>query len=182
MTAKTLSFSKSEEVWVATADSLGNAYMQLKRKGDGDIKIEQYIDGMNPLLYKQFTNVAKDVIVILQIPIGLKVRITSTSEVEKGMMIEAVFNSDNAIPGLPAGALTANDVVNNLVSDATDKPLSAAQGKVLKEGIPAVATPGKAGIVRQTAATAKPEGATPEQIKVSLDALIDNLKASGQMA
>lgn len=138
--------------------------------------------------------------------------------------LQALFDKHDKV-------LTKDDVINNLTSDTTDKPLSAAQGKALKESIPQAYTlpeagtnalggiktgftqtgkkypvaleGGKAyvevpwtdnnttyqaantstlGLVKQSAAVTKPADSEAASLKTAIDAIIDAMKASGQMA
>lgn len=187
MAATTLSFSKVGNVWVATTDALGNMILQVKRNTGGNINIEQYIDGMDPMPCMDVHNQDANLLIPFSSAKGLKIKITSTSEVTKAMIMEAVFENTSSGGGsAPAGALTTADIINVLTSDETDKVLSAAQGKALKtliDGmvIPTAATTAKAGIVKKMAAVAKPTDTTPEQLKLCLDSLIDAHKTALMM-
>lgn len=136
MAAVTLSFSKVGNVWQATTDSLGNMVMQIKRKAPGDITIEQYIDGMDPVACVGLRKKGLNELVPFSSVKGLKIKITSDSEVEKAMLMEAIYEGSSGGGPVPGNILTESDVVNDLNSDASDKVLSAAQGKALKQLIP----------------------------------------------
>lgn len=187
MAATTLSFSKVGNVWVATTDALGNMILQVKRNTGGKINIEQYIDGMDPMPCMDVHNQDANLLIPFSSAKGLKIKITSTSEVTKAMIMEAVFeNASSGGGSAPAGALTTADIINVLTSDQTDKVLSAAQGKALKtlidgKVIPTAATTAKAGIVKKMTAVAKPTDTTPEQLKLCLESLIDAHKAALMM-
>lgn len=186
MAATTLSFSKVGNVWVATTDALGNMILQIKRNADGAIKIEQYIDGMDPMPCKDIINQDANLLIPFASAKGLKLKITSQVEVTKAMIIEAVFEGASSGGALPGNILTNSDIINTLTSDETDKALSAAQGKALKtlidgKVIPTAATTAKAGIVKKMAAVAKPQDNTPDNIKASLEKLIDAAKTALMM-
>ena len=187
MAATTLSFSKVGNVWVATTDALGNMILQIKRNADGAIKIEQYIDGMDPMPCKDIINQDANLLIPFASPKGLKLKITSQVEVTKAMIIEAVFESTSSGGGSSSGGgLTTADIVNVLTSDETDKALSAAQGKALKtlidgKVIPTAATTAQAGLVKKMAAVAKPQDDTPANIKASLEQFIDAAKTALMM-
>lgn len=136
MAAVTLSFSKVGNVWQATTDSLGNMVMQIKRKAPGDITIEQYIDGMDSVACVGLRKKGLNELVPFSSVKGLKIKITSDSEVEKAMLMEAIYEGSSGGGPVPGNILTESDVVNDLNSDASDKVLSAAQGKALKQLIP----------------------------------------------
>jgi hypothetical protein len=181
MAATTLSFSKVGNVWVATTDALGNMILQVKRNADGAIKIEQYIDGMDPMPCKDIINQDANLLIPFASAKGLKLKITSQVEVTKAMIIEAVFESTSS-----GGGLTTADIINVLTSDETDKALSAAQGKALKtlidgKVIPTAATTAQAGLVKKMAAVAKPQDDTPANIKASLEQFIDAAKTALMM-
>ena len=141
MAATTLSFSKVGNVWVATTDALGNMILQIKRNADGAIKIEQYIDGMDPMPCKDIINRDANLLIPFASAKGLKLKITSQTEVTKAMIIEAVFESTSSGGAIPGNILTNSDIINTLTSDAIDKVLSAAQGKALKALIDAKVIP-----------------------------------------
>lgn len=136
MAAITLSFSKVGNVWQATTDSLGYMVMQIKRKAPGDITIEQYIDGMEPVACIGLRKKGVNELVPFSSVKGLKLKITSDSEVEKAMLMEAIYEGSSGGGPVPGNILTESDIVNDLNSDAGDKVLSAAQGKALKTLIP----------------------------------------------
>lgn len=141
MAATTLSFSKVGNVWVATTDALGNMIIQIKRNADGRLNIEQYIDGMDPMPCKDVINQDANLLIPFSSAKGLKLKITSSSEVTKAMIMEAVFGSASSGGAIPGNILTNSDIINVLTSDATNKVLSAAQGKALKALIDAKVIP-----------------------------------------
>lgn len=186
MAAITLSFSKVGNVWQATTDSLGYMVMQIKRKAPGDITIEQYIDGMEPVACIGLRKKGVNELVPFSSVKGLKLKITSDSEVEKAMLMEAIYEGSSGGGPVPGNILTESDIVNDLNSDAGDKVLSAAQGKELKKQldakvIPTEATTAKAGLVKKMAAVEKPTDTTPEQLKICLENLIDSAKTALMM-
>jgi hypothetical protein len=186
MAATTLSFSKVGNVWVATTDALGNMILQVKRNADGAIKIEQYIDGMDPMPCKDIINRDANLLIPFSSAKGLKLKITSQTEVTKAMIMEAVFESASSGGTIPGNILTNSDIINALTSDATNKVLSAAQGKALKtlidgKVIPTAATTAQAGLVKKMAAVAKPQDDTPANIKASLEQFIDAAKTALMM-
>lgn len=137
MAATTLSFSKVGNVWVATTDALGNMIMQVKRNAGGKINIEQYIDGMDPMPCMDVHNQDANLLIPFSSAKGLKIKITSTSEVTKAMIMEAVFeNTSSGNGNIPGNILTESDIINALTSTDAKKVLSAAQGKALKDLIP----------------------------------------------
>lgn len=93
MAATTLSFSKVGDAWVATTDALGNMILQVKRNAGGKINIEQYIDGMDPMPCMDVHNQDANLLIPFSSAKGLKIKITSTSEVTKAMIMEAVFEN-----------------------------------------------------------------------------------------
>ena len=178
--ATTLSFSKVGEVWTATTDSIGSALVQIKRNEKSKIIIEYYIDGMDPVTYDTILKAESNTIFRLNIPVGLKVKITSLTEVVKGMMIAAQMQKSEG-GTIPDNILVVSDIVNALDSDATERVLSAAQGKALKTMIPVAATTEKAGIVKKAAAVSKPADDTNANLKTAIDQMIANFTNAGLM-
>ena len=87
--------------------------------------------------------------------------------------------------GATVTGIAAASIVDNLTSDATDRALSAKQGKALKTLVDAKytaanATTVAAGLVMMSANVAKAVGAAPT--KAEFDALIDALITAGLMA
>lgn len=179
--ATTLSFSKVGEAWTATTDSIGTALVQIKRNAKSKIIIEYYIDGMDPITYDTILKAEANTIFRLNIPVGLKVKITSLTEVVKGMMIAAQMQKSEGGGTIPDNILVVSDIVNTLDSDATEKVLSAAQGKALKTLIPVAATTSKAGIVKKAAAVTKPADDTNANLKTAIDQMITNFTNAGLM-
>lgn len=91
MTAKTIVFSKVGDIWQATTDSLGDMVLQIERSSGGDVQIEYYIEGMKPLEYTKVLNKDVNIIIPFNLPKDMKLRITSTSEVVKALLMEAVY-------------------------------------------------------------------------------------------
>lgn len=96
MAAISLNFSKVGDVWQATTDSLGCMVLQVRRTEIGDISIERYIDGMKPLPCTRVLKKDVNIIIPFRAPKGMKLRITSTSQVVKAMLLETVFSSGSA--------------------------------------------------------------------------------------
>lgn len=178
--ATTLSFSKVGEAWTATTDSIGAALVQIKRNEKSKIIIEYYIDGMDPITYDTILKAEANTIFRLNVPVGLKVKITSLTEVVKGMMIASQMQKTGG-GTIPENILVVSDIVNGLDSDDTEKVLSAAQGKALKALIPVAATTSKAGIVKKAAAVTKPADDTNANLKTAIDGIITNLTNAGLM-
>lgn len=64
-----------------------------KKKCRGNINIEQYIDGMDPMPCMDVHNQDANLLIPFSSAKGLKIKITSTSEVTKAMIMEAVFEN-----------------------------------------------------------------------------------------
>ena len=58
-------------------------------------------------------------------------------------IVAYIKNNKNLIDGITTGKVSVSDIVDNLTSSATNKPLSAKQGKVLKGLIDAIVVPKK---------------------------------------
>ena len=58
-------------------------------------------------------------------------------------IVAYIKNNKNLIDGITTGKVSVSDIVDNLTSSATNKPLSAKQGKVLKDLIDAIVIPTK---------------------------------------
>lgn len=171
----TVSFSKQGQVWVATTDSLGNAIIQIKRSGSGKLIIERYIDGMVPVLFREISVDGDNIIIPLKIPVGMKIKLTSTVEVTKALMMNAVYEKSGGV--IPDNVLTETDIVNTLSSDETNKPLSAAQGKALKTSIdnkviPGAATTSQAGIVKKMTKIDALDSSEAEAMKAKINEII----------
>ena len=70
---------------------------------------------------------------------GMLVTVSSTQEVYMLVSLANIFATDySGWKQIDAGAVTPVEIVDNLTSDATDKALSAKQGKVLKSEIDSV--------------------------------------------
>lgn len=213
-----IEFKQKGKMWVGETDSLGRSVLQITRKSGGYLCIGRFLPEMDSVPLVTSAQADKNEIIELNVPKGMKINIVSDSEIVKCKIIatnliitpEGTLMTDDIVNDLTTGgvdkplsaeqgkilkqqvdqnhksALKSSDLVNDLTSSDTNKALTAAQGKALKEQIekkeiPGLATINKAGLVKKLKNIAKPAGATPEQIKASVDALIDDLILKGMM-
>lgn len=86
-----LKFTKQENGFFASEfDSPGRFVMQMTRKDAGGVTIYERLDGMPEMVHKAYTRYEKDVDVLLRvdIPKGMKVKVVSTSEVLQCRLLE----------------------------------------------------------------------------------------------
>jgi len=58
-------------------------------------------------------------------------------------IVAYIKNNKNLIDGITTGKVSVDDIVDSLTSTATNKPLSAKQGKVLKDMVDGIVVPTK---------------------------------------
>lgn len=171
-----ITFTQQSTSYVGEVAGVGRAVIQVQRKGKGNLELYQFIPDMPPILFKDFSNAAENVLINVDVPKEMKIRIVSATEVEKCMMV--------SIPEVaaPSNALTANDIVNDLTTGGATKVLSAEQGKALKGLIPVAATTGKGGTVKQMAKIDDISTETGSDLKEKINAILAGMKTAGIMA
>jgi len=88
MTTASLTFTKSNDVWVTTFVSVGNCIVEIERAKRGTCSVSANIEGMQAVPVASFHNpYMANVIFRLNIPVGIEVTIKSATEVSAAKML-----------------------------------------------------------------------------------------------